>query len=431
MSNNVISIYNGYDIEKVKVYRELFPKLITSLKSFLIKEYNFVPPTHQLDENCMSLCSRWGYDISSTDNYIFYSTRIDNKLPLLTVEFNNQDITPKDDKSYTIKINAFTEKEIVKKISGWFGSKDEVSYQKEWLEVCALHIQPENFDFNTKIGVTYQYSDSHNKFENISFDAFFEAIDQPDIILSEDFDVSEAVEDIEEIIDEFHEIVEKEYAKRITSLDKKQSTLLSSLDTDGNGEVDLIDCGAFNELLLKYQSKIIEIDKSYIQKFVKISAYLKQKKNNTQKIYDSIRNTKNENELTERISLLKNQIHTYNLLVFHSISMVTASVENDLITFYEIYECFDQLGVFNSNWENEISSKLSEIGDGIHELLYSIYRMERNIVTAINNLTYVNQRGFEKLNATISSELSSINSSINFGNLLNTVQTYQLYKLNE
>jgi hypothetical protein len=36
-----------------------------------------------------------------------------------------------------------------------------------------------------------------------------------------------------------------------------------------------------------------------------------------------------------------------------------------MITFYEIYETFDQLGVFNSNWENEVSNKLSEIGDGI------------------------------------------------------------------
>ena len=431
MSNNVISIYNGYDIEKVKVYRELFSKLESLLKSFLIKEYNFAQPTSQWDDDRDSLCSRLGYDISDSDHYISYSTRIENNLPLISIEFGKSNVAPQGHNSYTITINAFAEKETKKNVSSWFGSKEEVNYKKEWFQIYALHIQPDNFDFNTKIGVTNDYGGIHNRYEKNNFDAFFEAVDQSDIILSEDFDISEVVEDIEEIIDEFHEIVDQEYSKRITSLDKNKSTLLISLDTDGNGEVDLIDCGAFNELLLKYQSKIIEIDKSYIQKFVKISSYLKQKKNNTQKIYDSIRNTKNENELTERVSLLKNQIHTYNLLVLHSISMVTASIENDLITFYEIYECFDQLGVFNSNWENEISNKLSEIGDGIHELLYSIYRMERNIVSAINTLTYVNQRGFEKLNATISSELSSINSSINFGNLLKTVQTYQLYKLNE
>jgi len=429
MSNNVISIYNGYDIEKVKVYRELFSKLESLLKSFLIKEYNFAQPTSQWDDDEDSLCSRWGYDISDSDQDISYSTRIENKLPLISIEFG--DVDPQGHNSYTITINAFTQKETKINVSGWFSSKEEVNYKIKWFQIYAFHIQPDNFDLNTKIGVTFDYGDIHNRYEEKNFDAFFEAVDQPDIILSEDFDISEVVEDIEEIIDEFHETVDQEYTKRITSLDKKQSTLLSSLDTDGNKEVDLIDCGAFNELLLKHQSKIIEIDKSYIQKFVKISSYLKQKKNNTQKIYDSIRNTKNENELTERVSLLKNQIHTYNLLVLHSISMVTASIEKDFITFYEIDFCFDQLGVFNSNWENEISNKLSEIGDGIHELLYSIYRMERNIVSAINTLTYVNQRGFEKLNATISAELSSINSSINFGNLLKTVQTYQLYKLNE
>ena len=99
--------------------------------------------------------------------------------------------------------------------------------------------------------------------------------------------------------------------------------------------------------------------------------YLKTKKSNTQKIFDSIKDTKNEKELNELINLLKNQIHTYELLVFHSISMITSLVESDLITFYEIYECFDQLGVFNSNWENEVSDELTNIGDGIRDLMYS------------------------------------------------------------
>ena len=93
------------------------------------------------------------------------------------------------------------------------------------------------------------------------------------------------------------------------------------------------------ENLNKNQKSIVEIDKNYIQKFVKISMYLKTKKSNTQKIFDSIKDTKNDKELNELVNLLKNQIHTYDILVFHSISMITSLVESDLITFYEIYEC--------------------------------------------------------------------------------------------
>ena len=74
-----------------------------------------------------------------------------------------------------------------------------------------------------------------------------------------------------------------------------------------------IETNDFNKLLTKNQKIIIEIDKNYIQKFVKISIYLKTKKSNTQKIFDSIKDTKNDTELNELVNLLKNQIHTYEL----------------------------------------------------------------------------------------------------------------------
>jgi hypothetical protein len=203
------------------------------------------------------------------------------------------------------------------------------------------------------------------------------------------------------------------------------------LDKDGNGEVDLIEGESFSKLLTNNQNKIIEIDKDYIQKFVKISMYLKTKKSNTQKIFDSIKQTKNEDELKELVNLLKNQIHTYELLVFHSISMITSLVESNLITFYEIYECFDQLGVFNSTWENEVSNKLTDIGDGIKDLMYSIYQMENNIVNSVDNLTYTTQDSFKDLNISVNNQLSSIDSSIKFNNLLTGIQTYQMYKINQ
>ncbi|MFM7681981.1 MAG: hypothetical protein ACKO7P_04475 [Bacteroidota bacterium] len=218
---------------------------------------------------------------------------------------------------------------------------------------------------------------------------------------------------------------------RSKQLQNVQSNFLSELDKDGNGQVDLIDGESFNKLLNINQRKIIEIDKSYIQKFVKISSYLKTKKENTQKIFEHIKKTKNQSELSELINLLKNQIHTYELLVFHSLNMITSLTDDELITFYEIYECFDQLGVFNSSWENEVSNKLTEIGDGIKDLMYSINRMEYNIVSSINNLTYVTEDSYKNLSNSVERQLSNINSSIKFNNLLTGIQTYQMYKINQ
>jgi hypothetical protein len=72
-------------------------------------------------------------------------------------------------------------------------------------------------------------------------------------------------------------------------------------------------------LLKKHQQKIISIDKNYVHNFIKISNYLTIKKGNIQELFKIVRKTKNRNELVDNLGLLKNQIHTYELLTFHAI----------------------------------------------------------------------------------------------------------------
>ena len=115
----------------------------------------------------------------------------------------------------------------------------------------------------------------------------------------------------------------------------------------------------------------------------------------------------------------------------HSINMIVSIKNDDFITFYEIYEMFDKLNVFNSNWENEVSQKLSDIGDGLLDLMYSIQKMEVNITNELNTLSYITQESFKELGKTVTDELQSINSSIKFNNLLTGISTYQLYKINK
>ena len=107
--------------------------------------------------------------------------------------------------------------------------------------------------------------------------------------------------------------------------------------------------------------------------------------------------------------------------------MITSLVEDDMINFYEIYESFDKLNVFSSNWENEISKKLDNIGDGIDELMSSIQVLGDNIVAEIENLSYVS----EESNRVLADQLSGIDSSIQVNNLLTGIQTYEMYKVNQ
>ena len=83
-------------------------------------------------------------------------------------------------------------------------------------------------------------------------------------------------------------------------------------------------------------------------------------------------------------------------------------------------------------WENiEVSDKLTDIKVEIKDLMYSIYQMENKIVNSIDNLTYVTQDSFRELNMSVNNQLSSIDSSIKFNNLLTGIQTYQMYRINQ
>lgn len=213
-------------------------------------------------------------------------------------------------------------------------------------------------------------------------------------------------------------------------LSLSKNKYLNDLDKDSNGEIDLV-ANDFDKLLNKSQKRVLEIDKNYIHQFVKVSNFIKTKKQNTQNIFESIRDTSTQEELENRVNLLKNQIHAYELLVFHSINMIGALVSEDLITFYEIYESFDKLSMFNSNWENDVSEKLTNIGDKLDDLMYSIYNMEQNIISELSHLSYVTQESFEDLNKSVTSQLREVESSINTNNLLTGIQAYQLYKINK
>ena len=253
------------------------------------------------------------------------------------------------------------------------------------------------------------------------------------------------------------------------------SELKIIFDKDNNGVIDIIeDANVFQLFFKKNQNIISEKDASYIQKFVKVSNYLKTKSQNIQHQYTKIIEldieslVKNDSSFTpievttfgkevnpswcsetypidEMIGLLKNQKNTYDSLLYHSLSLISSLTNNDMITFYEIYEVFDKLNIFNSNFENELSQKLSNVEEGLKEIgeglrsigqelrgvMYSIDKMENSITNQLNGLSYTMENSIGDLNNSINSELKGLNSSVQVNNLLTGIQTYQTYKLNK
>ena len=213
---------------------------------------------------------------------------------------------------------------------------------------------------------------------------------------------------------------------RLKNLNESKSELINELDKDGNGQVDVVEGNDFNSLLKKHQKSIVEIDRNYVQQFFKISSYLKTKKENIQSIFNSIKDTPNKEVLNEYVEILKDEIHSYNLILLNSLNMIVSLVEDDMITFYEIHEKFDNLNMFSSKHEKDISQKLENIGDGLKTLMYEIRRVGEEISYSIQDLTYVT----EELNNQLTNQLSEIDSTLKVGNLINTINTYQNYKNN-
>jgi hypothetical protein len=83
--------------------------------------------------------------------------------------------------------------------------------------------------------------------------------------------------------------------------------------------------------------------------------------------------------------------------------------------------------MFNSNWENEVSQKLTNIGVGLTKLLVSIEEMSMGIIDAIGELTYIT----EESNRNLENQLKGIDSSLQLNNLITGIQSYQMYKINK
>ena len=220
---------------------------------------------------------------------------------------------------------------------------------------------------------------------------------------------------------------------------------LKELDKDNNGIIDIIEINDdFNQLLKKHQKIIIEkskdFNKNYNHDFIKVGNYLKEKRNNIQLIFNCLKQV-NGIEFNEFLQILKNDIYSYNLLLINSLNLIVSLIEDDQLTFYDIYENFDKLNIYNSNWENEISQKLTTLNKGISELnkgiselnsnikglMYEIRDMGDKIVDSIGGLSYIT----EKTNMLLDRRLGEIDSTLKVGNLINAINTYQNYKINK
>ena len=191
------------------------------------------------------------------------------------------------------------------------------------------------------------------------------------------------------------------------------------------------------------ESKEKEFNSNFIQDFIKIINFVESNIDNYWSMNISICSQidinikKGEfldyNEI-EKITKSHNKFISLNsTIIFGLIEMIRSVIYNDRIRFYEIYEKFDKLRIFNSQYQNDVINSLSSINQNLIDLNSKIDNLTNTIEMMSDQiLSSINELKFEVsyLNDNITGQLQSISSKLDVNNLLNMVQTYQLYRIN-
>ena len=116
---------------------------------------------------------------------------------------------------------------------------------------------------------------------------------------------------------------------------------------------------------------------------------------------------------------MENQIKTMEYYKNIAEAMVIFYLNDKKIRYFEIYEAFEKLGVFDSTWQKNVLNKLDNI--------------EIRLAQISNQLTELNQSFISLVESSenVVSELKEINSGIMTNNLLQAIIAYQTWKINK
>jgi DNA repair ATPase RecN len=115
----------------------------------------------------------------------------------------------------------------------------------------------------------------------------------------------------------------------------------------------------------------------------------------------------------------ESQIKTLEFYKNMGVAMFLYYISDDKIRYFEIFEAFDKLGVFDSYWQKNILNKLDSIETRLTQINNQMNTLNNNFVHLIN------------LSETMVGELKSIDRSIATNNLLLSITAYQTWRINK
>jgi hypothetical protein len=102
-----------------------------------------------------------------------------------------------------------------------------------------------------------------------------------------------------------------------------------------------------------------------------------------------------------------------------AVAMVIFYLNDKKIKYFEIYEAFEKLGVFDSTWQKNVLNKLDNIEIRLAQISNQLTELNQNFISLVES------------SESVVSELKEINSSIMTNNMLQAITAYQSWRINK
>jgi hypothetical protein len=207
----------------------------------------------------------------------------------------------------------------------------------------------------------------------------------------------------------------------LSDINSKESEVLTLV------EENLFEPKIYMELLNKNKLEIKGQEEKILSDLVSIELFLKSNYTSILTIREVISKEYSEQIINHKLDQLKRIIERNNRLLIKSIEILTNVINKDMIEFYRNRIIFDDLNVFETNWENKTLLKLSEISTNIEKVNEKLDSLENTLIEGIDYLQF----NMSTFNQNTINGLNSLKSSVQFGNFINVLNLYQNYKTNK
>jgi hypothetical protein len=251
---------------------------------------------------------------------------------------------------------------------------------------------------------------------------------------------------------------------RKINIDEYKNNFLKEFlkDIDAN-KLALENPDSIKELILESEQKIIKFNPELVLKFLNVFSFIEKQYKVIEK---SITLLKSENEvemINNWVEAIRTQVGSYNIAYLNTVGMISAFASDKMVHFYELYQEFETLGLFNTAYEkgvldslqaienevinlnenisigylmierklNNIINGISSLNHAMNENIRAIHYLEKTIVSSFQSLEKSISSNTSDLAKSINGHLINIDSKIGFNNLLSVVSAYQLYKINK